>query len=98
MTASMLTLPLGFASSNDFSRLVVATARAYPVGEPARSALRACTRVQGEQTVVCAPFVTARLRGLTLWHAHKSSILTTSWETGVVSGEQNVDRSRPPDR
>jgi predicted transcriptional regulator len=57
----MLTVPLGFTSSNDFSGLVVAATRAYPVGELARSALRACTRVQGVQTVVCAPFVAAGL-------------------------------------
>jgi hypothetical protein len=79
----MLTMPLGFASSNDFSRLIVAATRAYPVGELARSALRACTRVQGVQTVVCAPFVAAGLRGLALWHAHKLFILMTSWETGA---------------
>jgi hypothetical protein len=74
----MLTVPLGFASSNDFSGLVVAATRAYPVGELARSALRACTRVQGVQTVVCTPFVAAGLRSLAFWHAHKSFILKTS--------------------
>jgi hypothetical protein len=78
MAASILALSLGFASSNDFSGLIIAATRAYSVGELARSALRACTRVQGVQTVVCAPFVAAGLRSLALWHAHKSFILTMS--------------------
>jgi hypothetical protein len=45
MAARILAVPLGFASSNDFSGLVVAATLAYPVGELAGSALWACTRV-----------------------------------------------------
>ena len=70
MAARILAVPLGFTSSNDFSGLVVAATRAYPVGELARSALWACTRVQGVQTVMCAPFVTAGLRSLAFWDTH----------------------------
>src|SRR2546428_12602450 len=59
MAASILALPLCFAPSDDFSGFVVAATLAYPVGEFACSALRACTRIHEAQAVVGAPFVTA---------------------------------------
>ena len=71
MAASILALPLCFAPSDDFSGLVVAATRAYPVGQFARAALWAGTRVHEVQAVMCAPFVAAGLRSLALWHAHR---------------------------
>jgi hypothetical protein len=84
MAASLLALPLCLAPSDDFSGLVVAATRAYPVGKFARAALRACTRVHEMQAVMGAPFVAAGLRSLALWYAHIFSTLTTSSENGVV--------------
>src|SRR5712691_11699429 len=98
MAASILSWPLCFAPSDEFSCFLVAATLAYPVGEFACSALRACTRIHEAQAVMGTPFITAGFRSLALWHAHMISTLTTSSENGVVGVKQNADRPRLPDR
>jgi hypothetical protein len=57
--ARSLAVPLRFAPSDDLSRLIIATALAYPVGQFVRAALRARTQAADGQTMMCAPFVAA---------------------------------------